>query len=83
LTGQAISPTSQTYPDAAFGWMNDGVKLGYQLARVCLSPRDQDRVWLAGFHHPGDTVSAACLKDLIRSAERQTHLRPRRRTELV
>jgi len=83
LTGQAVSPTSQTYPGVAFGWMNDGVKLGYQLARVCLSPRDQARVWLAGFHHPGDTVSAACVQDLIRAAERQTHLRPRRRPELV
>jgi hypothetical protein len=83
LTGQAVSPTSQTYPGAAFGWMNDGVKLGYQLARVCLSPRDQDRVWLAGFHHPGDTVSAACMQDLIRAAEKQTRLRPRRRPELV
>src|SRR3990172_8926019 len=82
LTGQAVSPTSQTYPGVAFGWMNDGVKLGYQLARVCLSPRDQERVWLAGFHHPGDTVSAACVQDLIRAAETQTqhppHSPPRR-----
>ena len=83
LTGQAVSPTSQTYPGAAFGWMNDGVKLGYQLARVCLSPRDRERVWLAGFHHPGDTVSAACVQDLIRAAETQTRIRPRRRPELV
>ncbi|HET7091186.1 MAG TPA: hypothetical protein VFL17_21335 [Anaerolineae bacterium] len=83
LTGQAVSPTSQTYPGVAFGWMNDGVKLGYQLARVCLSPPDQDRVWLAGFHHPGDTVSAACVQDLIRAAETHTHIRPRRRPELV
>ena len=40
LTGQAVSPTSTTYPDVAFGGMNDSVKLGYQLARVCLSPED-------------------------------------------
>jgi uncharacterized coiled-coil protein SlyX len=83
LTGQAVSPTSETYPGVAFGWMNDGVKLGYQLARVCLSPRDRERVWLAGFHHPGDTVSAACMQDLIRAAETQTRIRPRRRPELV
>jgi len=83
LTGQAVSPTSQTYPSVAFGWMNDGVKLGYQLARVCLSPHDQARVWLAGFHHPGDTVSAACVQDLIRAAETQTRIRPRRRPERV
>ena len=81
LTGQAVSSTSTTYPGVAFGWMNDGVKLGYQLARVCLSPRE--RVWLAGFHHPGDTVSSACLQELVRAAEAQSQVRPRRRTELV
>ncbi len=83
LTGQAVSATSQTYPGVAFGWMNDGVKLGYQLARVCLSPPTQERVWLAGFHHPGDTVSMSCVQDLIRAAETQTGIRPRRRPELV
>jgi len=83
LTGQAVSATSQTYPDAAFGWMNDGVKLGYQLARVCLSSQVQDRIWLAGFHHSGDTVSVRCLKELVQAAEAQTLVRPRRRTELV
>ena len=83
LTGQAVSATSTTYPDAAFGWMNDQVRLGYQLARVCLSPRAGERIWLAGFHHPGDTVSAACLKELVHAAEAQTGVRPRRRPELV
>lgn len=83
LTGQAVSATSTTYPGVAFGWMNDGVKLGYQLARVCLSPRDGERLWLAGFHHPGDTVSSTCLKELVRAAEAQAQVRPRRRTELV
>jgi hypothetical protein len=83
LTGQAVSSTSTTYPEAAFGWMNDQVRLGYQLARVCLSPRTDERLWLAGFHHPGDTVSAACLQELLRAAEAQTGVRPRRRPELV
>jgi len=83
LTGQAVSATSTSYPDAAFGWMDDGLKLGYQLARVCLSSPAQGRIWLAGFHHPGDTVSAACLRELILAAESQTQVRPRRRTELV
>ena len=83
LTGQAVSPTSTTYPGAAFGWMNDGVKLGYQLARVCLTSVAQERLWLAGFHHPGDTVSATCLKELVQAAEAQTNVRPRRRVELV
>ena len=83
LTGQAVSSTSTTYPEAAFGWMNDQVRLGYQLARVCLSPRTGERLWLAGFHHPGDTVSAACLQELLRAAEAQTGVRPLRRPELV
>ena len=83
LTGQAVSATSHTYPDVAFGWMNDRVKLGYQLARVCLSSATSERIWLAGFHHPGDTVSVSCVQDLICAAEAQTGVRPRRRPELV
>ena len=63
LTGQAVSTASQTYPGVAFGSLrvNDQVKLGYQLARVCLSSPRQKRLWLAGFHHPGDTVSVTCV----------------------
>ena len=83
LTGQAVSSTSTTYPGAAFGWMNDGLKLGYQLARLCVSPQDQPRLWLAGFHHPGNTVSAACLRELVQVAETRTQVRPRRRIALV
>ena len=63
--------------------VNDSVQLGYQLARVCVTGSDGKRIWLAGFHHPGDTVSVACLKELITAAEAQTQIRPRRRTELV
>jgi hypothetical protein len=83
LTGQAVSSTSTTYPEAAFGWMNDQIRLGYQLARVSLSPRAGERIWLAGFHHPGNTLSTDCLRELIRAAEAQTGVRPRRRVELV
>ena len=83
LTGQAVSTTSHTYPGVAFGWMNDRVKLGYQLARVCLSSSKPERIWLAGVHHPGDTVSVSCVQELIRAAEAQTGVRPRRRPELV
>lgn len=83
LTGQGVSSTSKTYPEAAFGWMNDQVQLGYQLARVSLSPRAGERLWLAGFHHPGNTLSSDCVRELIRAAEAQTGVRPRRRGELV
>ena len=27
------------------------------------------RIWQAGFHHPGDTVSVGCLKELLAAAE--------------
>ncbi len=83
LMGQGVSATSHSYPDAAFGWMNDSVQLGYQVARICFTTRSRERIWLHGFHHPGDTVSASCLQELIRSAEAQTGVRPRRRSELV
>ena len=83
LMGQPVSPTSTTYPEAAFGWMDDRVQLGYQLARVCVHTTQDGRLWLAGFHHPGDTVSQACLQELVRAAERIARIRPRRRTELV
>jgi hypothetical protein len=83
LMGQAVSPTSTTYPEVRFGWMDDGVQLGYQLARVCVTGYDGERIWLAGFHHPGDTVSVTCLKELLIVAEAHTRIRPRRRTELV
>ena len=83
LTGQAVSSTSTSYAEAAFGWMDNRVKLGYQLARVSLSPEQGERIWLAEFHHPGDTVSVNCLKELIHAAEAQTGLRPRRRVEWV
>lgn len=83
LTGRSVSSTSTTYPAAAFGGMNDQVRLGYQLARVCLSPQTGERLWLAGLHHPGNSVSTGCLQELIQVAEAQTGIRPRRRPELV
>ncbi len=83
LTGQAVSSTSTTYPNARFGWMDDQVHLGYQLARVCLTTVTGERLWLQGFHHPGDTVSANCLHELVRAAEVQTQVRPHRRPDLV
>ncbi len=83
LTGQPVSSTSTSYPDAAFGWMNDQVRLGYQLARVSLLTHSGERIWLAGFHHPGDTVSSSCLKELVQATEAHTGVRPRRRSEWV
>jgi hypothetical protein len=36
LTGIPVSNTSQTYPRAAFGHMDDGIRLGYQAGLVSL-----------------------------------------------
>jgi hypothetical protein len=83
LMGQPVSATSTGYPQAAFGWMDDQVRLGYQLARICLTTKSGARIWLQGFHHPGDTVSAPCLQELVRAAETQAGVRPHRRTDLV
>jgi hypothetical protein len=83
LTGRPVSATSTTYPEAAFGWMNDQIQLGYQLARVCLSPQTGERLWLAGIQYPGNVLSAQCVKELILAAEAQAGVRPRRRPELV
>jgi hypothetical protein len=83
LMGQPVSSTSTTYPQAAFGWMDDHLQLGYQLARSCLTDKQGQRLWLQGFHHPGDTVSVTCLQELVCAAEAQTGVHPQRRTDLV
>jgi len=83
LMGRSVSNTSQSYPKAAFGWMGNGVGLGYQMAQVSMPTQRYGRQWLAGFHHPGDTVSAECLKELILAAEERLKIRPRRRLELL
>jgi len=83
LMGQSVSSTSRTYPDVAFGWMDHEIRLGYQLARVCVQTVRYGRLWLDGFQHPGNTVSVSCLKELVLAAEHQAGVRPRRRPELV
>jgi hypothetical protein len=83
LTGRPVSSTSQTFPGAAFGYMAGEVRLGYQLAEICLQTALFGRQWLSAQHHPGDTVSAPCLLDLVQAAERRLGCHPRRRTELI
>lgn len=83
LTGRPVSSTSRTFPGAAFGYMDGEVRLGYQLAQICLQTRLFGRQWLSAEHHPGNTVSAGCLLSLVREAERRLGCHPRRRTELV
>lgn len=83
LTGRPVSSTSRTFPGAAFGYMDGEVRLGYQLAQICLHTRLFGRQWLSAQHHPGNTVSAGCLLSLLQEAERRLGCHPRRRTELV
>lgn len=83
LTGLPVSNTSQTYPGAAFGYMDADIRLGYQAAVVSLVSPTYGRLWLSVAHHPGDTVSVSQAEALVRAAEQRTGLRPRRRTELV
>lgn len=83
LTGLPVSSTSQSYPNAAFGHMDDDVYLGYQAAVVSLRTNTYGRQWLSVAHHPGDTVSRTQAVTMVQSAEAQTGLRPRRRVELL
>ena len=83
LTGIPVSNTSRTYPNAAYGHMDDEIRLGYQAALVSLESPTYGRLWLSIAHHPGDTVSCTQAEALVLAAEARTGLRPRRRTELL
>jgi hypothetical protein len=83
LTGLPVSNTSRTYPNAAFGHMDDEIRLGYQAAVVSLESPTYGRLWLSVAHHPGDTVSCTQAEALVLAAEARTGLRPWRRTDLL
>jgi len=83
LTGRAVSNTSRSYPGAAFGWMDDEVRLGYQAALVSMHSPTYGRLWLSVQPHPGDTVASTQVLAMVRAAEAMTGVHPRRRTELL
>jgi hypothetical protein len=83
LTGIAVSNTSTTYPNAAFGHMDDEIQLGYQAGVVSLLTETYRRLWLSGTHHPGDTVSSTQAEALVLAAEARLGLHPLRRTDLL
>jgi len=83
LTGRPVSNTSTTYPEAAFGHMDDEVRLGYQAAMVSVGSPTYGRLWLAVKPHPGDLVSCLLAEALVLAAEAATAVRPWRRTELL
>jgi hypothetical protein len=83
LTGLPVSNTSRTYPNAAYGHMDDEIRLGYQAGVVSLVSPTYGRIWLSATHHPGDTVSSTQAEALVLEAERRLGKRPKRRTELL
>jgi hypothetical protein len=83
LTGLPVSNTSRTYPNAAYGHMDDEIRLGYQAGVVSLISPTYGRMWLSATHHPGDTVSSTQAKALVLEAERRLGQRPKRRTDLL
>lgn len=83
LTGIPVSNTSRTYPNAAYGHMDDEIRLGYQAGVVSLLSEMVGRIWLSTSHLPGDTVSCTQAEGLVLAGEAKTGLRPRRRTELL
>lgn len=83
LTGIPVSNTSRTYPNAAYGHMDDEIRLGYQAGVVSLLSETVGRIWLSTTHLPGDTVSCTQAEGLVLAAEAKTGLRPKRRTELL
>jgi len=83
LTGRPVSSSSTTYPEAAFGYMDGPIRLGYQVAVLCLQTDLYGRQWRTAQQHPGDTVSAPCLVDLVVAAEQRLGCHPVRRPDLV
>lgn len=83
LTGIPVSNTSETYPNATFGHMDDEIRLGYQAGMVSLGSERYGRLWLSTAHLPGDTVSCTQAEALVLAAEARTGLRPKRRTDLL
>ena len=83
LTGLPVSNTSRTYPNAAYGHMDDEIRLGYQAGVISLISPTYGRMWLSATHHPGDTVSSTQAEGLVLEAERRIGQRPKRRTELL
>lgn len=83
LTGRAVSNSSTTYPNVAYGHMSDVLQLGYQAAMVSVHSPTYGRLWLSVRPHPGDTVSCTQAEDMVLTAEARTGVRPLRRTDLL
>ena len=83
LAPRRVSNTSTTFPEAEFGWQGNEVGLGYEAALAALTSPSYGRLFLAGFHHPRNTVSLPRLQKMVGAAEAALGRRPWRRTDLV
>jgi hypothetical protein len=83
LTGRPVSNSSTTYPNAAYGHMDDAIRLGYQAAMVSVHSPTYGRLWLSVVPHPGNTASRTEAEAMVLAAEAKTGLRPLRRTDLL
>jgi hypothetical protein len=84
LTAQPVSDTATTYPDAAYGHIEQNrLGLTYQVAKVSLRSPTDGRLMLSSSLHPGDVVSCTQAQALIQAAEVRLGLHPPRRTDLL
>lgn len=83
LTGLPVSKASTTYPEVAYGHMDDSLRLGYQAAVISLRSPTYQRIWLAVEHHPGNALSSDQAAALLEAAEAVTGQRPWRRVDLL
>jgi hypothetical protein len=83
LSPRPVSNGSKTYPGAAYGYMSDGLQLGYQAALVSMRSPTYGRLGLSVTHHSGNTVSMTQAEGLALEAERSLGRRPMRRTDLL
>jgi len=83
LSPRPVSNGSKTYPGAEYGYMSDGLQLGYQAAIVSMRSPTYGRLGLSVTHHSGKTVSITQAEGLALQAERRLGRRPLRRTDLL
>jgi hypothetical protein len=83
LSPRPVSNGSKTYPGAEYGYMSDGLQLGYQAAIVSMRSPTYGRLGLSVTHHSGNTVSMTQAEGLALEAERSLGRRPMRHTDLL
>jgi len=83
LSPRRVSNGSQTYPGSAYGYMSNGLQLGYQVAMVSMRSPTYGRLGLSVTHHSGKTVSMTQAEGLALEAERRLGRCPLRRTDLL